>query len=256
MTKPSDTEETSAFMARQAEWTAPMRRHLYRKAWLARRARILDAGCGTGEVTAHMASLTTGLVTGADSDAGLIQYAASKHPGIEFVEADCARLPFPDSSFDLVTCHFLLMWVPDAQAAVREMVRVLEPGGALLAAAEPDYGGLVEYPEHPEYSRALREALELQGADPLAGRKLAMLFRASGLGTRTGVSATPWEGETLVGEFDSRLPLINRDLEMVLGRARVARVLEREREYLSAGKLYMVPLFWALGVKPLPSGVD
>ncbi|MBM3957553.1 MAG: class I SAM-dependent methyltransferase, partial [Gemmatimonadetes bacterium] len=132
--------ETAAFMAAQAARTAPMRRHLYRKASLARRSRVLDVGCGTGGVTAEIAAATAGGVVGVDRDAGLLEYAASACGTAEFVQADCERLPFPDGAFDMVTCHFFLMWARDAGAAVREMVRVLEPGGVLLAAAEPDYG--------------------------------------------------------------------------------------------------------------------
>lgn len=245
----SSLEETSEFFTNQAEWTAPMRRYLYRKAGLRRRAAVLDAGCGTGEVTAEIAGLTGGSVTGVDFETRFIEYAAERHPGIRFIHADCEDLPFDDGAFDLVTCHFLLMWVPKPARAVVEMARVLEPGGILLACAEPDYGGRVEYPEHPEFTAALDSSLSRKGADIRLGRRLGVLFREAGLGVEVGVSATVWDGELLEQRFEGKKGKFRRDLEAVLEKDEAGRVLDEESAQVKAGKMLMVPLFWALGFK-------
>lgn len=245
----SSLQETSEFFSAQAEWTAPLRRHLYRKAGLRRRTAVLDAGCGTGEVTAEIAGLTGGDVTGVDSESRFIEYAAGRHAGIEFVCADCEELPFDDSSFDLVTCHFLLMWVRRPARAVVEMARVMEPGGILLACAEPDYGGRVEYPEHPEFTTALDSSLSGKGADIRIGRRLGVLFREAGLGVEVGVSATVWDGELLARRFTSKLARFRRDLEAVVGKEEAGRILAEEADQVKAGKMLMVPLFWAMGFK-------
>ena len=245
----SSLEETSEFFAAQAEWTAPMRRHLYRKAGLRRKTAVLDAGCGTGEVTAEMAGLTDGSVTGVDHEARFIEHASGQHPGIRFIHADCEELPFDDGTFDLVTFHFLLMWVSKPALAVREMARVLEPGGILLGCAEPDYGGRVEYPEHPEFTSALDSSLAGKGADIRIGRRLGVLFREAGLGVEVGVSATVWDGELLKRRFETKKIKFLRDLEMVLEKDEAERVLGEESSQVKAGKMLMVPLFWALGFK-------
>lgn len=242
-------DEIRQFLARQAAWSSHQRRYLYRKVGLRRRSRVLDAGCGPGDVTVEIAGLARGEVTGVDIDPEMVEHASRAHPGVTFVEADCARLPFPGGSFDLVATHFVFMWLGDLEKAVREMVRVLAPGGILLASAEPDYGGLVEYPEHTEFSGAVTSALERAGADPLAGRKLAPALRSAGLGVRQGVSATPWEGETLRVEFEARKDMYLRDLTSVLGEAGAGRVLADEAAMVARGKMVMVPLFWALGYK-------
>ena len=245
-----DAREAGRYFAGQAAWTAPLRRYLYRKSGLRLKRSVLDAGCGTGEVTAEIAELTGGTVTGVDADADLVGYASAAHPGIRFVEAECASMPFEGASFDLVTCHFFIMWLREPAACLGEMARVLEPGGVLLACAEPDYGGLVEYPEHREFWRAIEESLRLEGADPRAGRKLAELLRGAGLGVQVGVSATVWDGELLASEWDARRGVFEGDLEAVLGRERAREVLAEELEQARAGKIVVVPLFWALGIKP------
>ena len=245
----SNLEETSEFFAAQAEWTAPMRRHLYRKAVLRRKSAVLDAGCGTGEVTAEIAGLTGGSVTGVDSEARFVEYASGQHPGIEFTCADCEDLPFDDGTFDLVTFHFLLMWVSKPALVVKEMTRVLEPGGILLACAEPDYGGRVEYPENPGFTSALDSSLAGKGADIRIGRRLGVLFREAGLGVEVGVSATVWDGELLKRRFEGKRGRFQRDLEMVLEKDEAERVLGEESSQVKAGKMLMVPLFWALGFK-------
>lgn len=246
-------EELRALFTQQAEHTAPLRRFLYRKAGLLKRASVLDVGCGTGDVTAELKEMGRGSVKGVDSNPDFIEYAAGLHPGVDFEVADCTELPFDDSSFDLVTFHFMLMWVGEPRQAVVEMVRVLRGDGVLLACAEPDYGGLVEYPRHPEFWSGVVGALRKKGADPESGRKLSSLMRTAGLGVEAGVSATPWEGEHLREQFENRYRRYGRDLESVLGAGAAEGVLEEERRQVEAGKMVMVPLFWALGRKPGPS---
>lgn len=244
-----DLDEIDSYLSDQAEQSWPLRKHLYRKAGLRLKKRILDAGCGTGGITVQIAGLTGGQVTGVEADGELVEFASRTRSGADFVQADCTSMPFEDSSFDLVACHFLLMWVDDARSAVEEMVRVLEPGGVLIACAEPDYGGLVEYPEHERFSLALIDALKARGADPTIGRKLGPLFRAAGLGTETGISAVIREGERLASEFSKREEIYRGDLELVLGSGSAGQVIDREAELVRAGKMLMVPLFWALGYK-------
>lgn len=245
-----DVESADEFYARQASRTEPIRRHLYRKVGLRRRSAVLDAGCGTGVVTAQIAELTDGKVTGVDADEESLVLARRLHPGIEFIRADCSDLPYPDDEFDVVTTHFLFMWLSEPASSLEEMGRVLKTGGTVLACAEPDYGGRVEYPENLEFSSLLDESLRRQGADPRVGRRLGALFREAGLSVDTGVDATIWDGELLRDEFAAMHEVYLRDIEPVSGRDEAERVLAVEAEQVRRGKMLMIPIFWAVGRKP------
>lgn len=241
--------EIDDYLEWQAERTRPLRRFLYRKAGLRGRRSVLDAGCGTGLITDEIASGTNGRVCGIDIDEAMVRGASAARVGIEFTRADVRSLPFEDARFDLVVSHFLLMWVMEPGRALAEMARVLEPGGVVLACAEPDYGGRIEYPENPLFSGAVAEALAAGGADPYLGRRLGELFRAAGLKVETGVSATLLEGGELARGFAVQRAVCGRELEAVLDAAQVQAALEIEGSQAQAGKMVMVPLFWALGRK-------
>lgn len=96
---------------------------------------ILDAGCGSGFFSRVLASGDENIrVTGVDLDGGLIGYAKKESEGdprMEFLQADVCSLPFKDSEFDGVTSHTFLTSVNDPDRAMKEMIRVLKPGGIL-----------------------------------------------------------------------------------------------------------------------------
>lgn len=96
--------------------------------------RILDLAAGTG--TSSVAIARTGAeVVAADFSPGMIAEGRRRHagvPGVSFVEADATNLPFEDEEFDAVTISFGLRNVQDADAGLREMLRVTKPGGRLV----------------------------------------------------------------------------------------------------------------------------
>jgi len=94
---------------------------------------VLDVGCGDGTLAASFAEAGARVV-GCDADARMMARAAQKHgvEGPRFLRADATRLPFADASFDLVSMITVLAFIPDAPAALREVARVLRPGGCLI----------------------------------------------------------------------------------------------------------------------------
>ena len=102
--------------------------------------RWLDVCCGTGKLTLEIRRLLNddGLVTGLDFTAAMLQVArqadkqANLSAPIDWLEADAMTMPFADASFDGVTIGFGLRNLPDLDQGLREMRRVLKPGGRLV----------------------------------------------------------------------------------------------------------------------------
>lgn len=83
-------------------------------------------------------------VEGLDCSPVMLREAAARHPGRRFTRGDACALPYADASFDIVTTVFTLRNFPDMQTSLREMVRVLSPGGTLLVVdAFPPADGLM-----------------------------------------------------------------------------------------------------------------
>jgi demethylmenaquinone methyltransferase/2-methoxy-6-polyprenyl-1,4-benzoquinol methylase len=92
--------------------------------------RVLDACCGTGDL-ALAAEAEGGRVTGLDFSSRMLERARRKSAVIEWVQGDLLELPFGDASFDVVTVGFGVRHAEDLDAALRELRRVLRPGGRL-----------------------------------------------------------------------------------------------------------------------------
>jgi demethylmenaquinone methyltransferase/2-methoxy-6-polyprenyl-1,4-benzoquinol methylase len=92
--------------------------------------RTLDACCGTGDLAIAARSRAADVV-GLDFSARMLERARRKAPDVEFVEGDMLALPFDDESFDSVTVGFGVRNVEDLEAGIRELRRVLRPGGRL-----------------------------------------------------------------------------------------------------------------------------
>lgn len=92
--------------------------------------RVLDACCGTGDL-ALAAQEAGGEVTGLDFSPAMLARARRKSDAVSWVEGDVLATPFPDASFDVVTVGFGLRNVEDLEAGLRELARVLRPGGRL-----------------------------------------------------------------------------------------------------------------------------
>ncbi len=98
-------------------------------------ARILDLGCGTGIIARQLRERLGGAarIVGLDVNAGMLAVARRLAPEIDWREGNAMALPSDDASFDLVLCQEMLQFVPDRAAAVREVHRVLAPGGHFVA---------------------------------------------------------------------------------------------------------------------------
>jgi demethylmenaquinone methyltransferase/2-methoxy-6-polyprenyl-1,4-benzoquinol methylase len=103
------------------------------------RARALDVACGTGDLSIEIFEHTGAAVIGVDFCRPMLKLARQKSDRIDFVEGDALRLPFPDSTFDLVTIGFGLRNLSSVDAGLKELRRILKPDGwlAILEFSQP-----------------------------------------------------------------------------------------------------------------------
>jgi SAM-dependent methyltransferase len=152
-------------------------------------ARLLDCGCGPGVMTAELAALVApGEAIGVDLSGAQFSIGKerAKQLGIGNLvlrEGGVSSLPFDEGAFDLVFAHALLEHLVDPAAAVRELARVLVPGG-LLGVCSPDWGGFIISPSTLLAAQALTAYEHVQagnGGNPRVGRELAEHAAAAGL---------------------------------------------------------------------------
>lgn len=147
---------------------------------LPERDRILDVGCGTGELTRVLAEETDGRVVGVDADPSLLAHVDD---GTDAVAGDATQLPITDDAVDLAVCQALLINLPEPARAIAELRRVatdavaaIEPDNAAVAIestveAEADLAGRAR--------RAYRRGIATDVA--LGGEATAALFEDAGL---------------------------------------------------------------------------
>jgi demethylmenaquinone methyltransferase/2-methoxy-6-polyprenyl-1,4-benzoquinol methylase len=105
--------------------------------------RVLDAACGTGDLAIADVKAGAGRVTGLDFSEGMLERARKKtvlrKDALEWVQGDMLRLPFADATFDAATVGFGVRNVEDLELGLRELRRVLRPGGrlAILEITQP-----------------------------------------------------------------------------------------------------------------------
>lgn len=96
-------------------------------------SRALDIGCGTGQLTRHLAQIADA-VTALDIAPGMLQFAREHHGDViaEFVCADAECLPFAAASFELVFSNFVLQWCESLSVLMCHLHDILRPGGLLI----------------------------------------------------------------------------------------------------------------------------
>ena len=102
-------------------------------------AHLLDVACGTGDLSVQIFDSLHAQVTGVDFCGPMLEIATRKAPQIRFIEGDALRLPFRGSSFDAATIAFGLRNLSSVEEGLRELRRVLKPGGwvAILEFSTP-----------------------------------------------------------------------------------------------------------------------
>ena len=149
---------------------------------------LLDVGCGPGTITVDFARrVAPGRVVGLDASAEVIDKAralaaAEGVLNVEFVVGDAYSTGLADDSFDVVHAHQILHHLADPVEVLREMRRVVKPGG-VVAVREVDYAGTVIHPLTPgllKWAALYQRVHRSNGGEPDAGRRLKAWARQAG----------------------------------------------------------------------------
>jgi len=227
--------------------------------------RVLDVACGTGVLTraaAHRAG-REGAVTGLDLSPRMLALAASLNPNLSWSQGSAESLPFPDDSFEAVVSQFGLMFFHDPVLALREMMRVLVPGGRLAVAV---WASLTETPAYAAEVALVERLAGAAAAAPLRAPfvlgdpdRLSEQFRAAGITAKVTF-------ESGLGTFPSVRAMVELDLrvllplmDVVLKEELVAEILRQAEEAMSPfvteglGKItFASPALLATAIKPVP----
>lgn len=143
-------------------WAAP----IANAAAIAPGQSVLDVACGTGVLAREALPRVQpgGSVTGLDRNPAMLDVARRNAPEIDWQLGVVEDLPFPDDHFDAVVCQFGLMFFDDRVKALREMWRVLRPGGHLVVAV---WDGLASTPGYADMTALLQRLFGDEAAEAL-----------------------------------------------------------------------------------------
>jgi ubiquinone/menaquinone biosynthesis C-methylase UbiE len=205
---------------------------------------VLEVGCGTGAILYDL--VTPATLHGLDLEPASLAECRIHAPAASLTRGDAHFLPFPDQSFDIVYCHFLLLWVHDPLQVVREMARV---GRSVLALAEPDYSQRVdEPPALKPLGEWQTESLRRQGANPSFGAMLAETFYQAGIKL---IETGPIQGEAVmrsVEDWKNEWTVIEADLDGIVPVEEIQKMKVLDEIARRHGKRTLqVPTFFAWG---------
>jgi ubiquinone/menaquinone biosynthesis C-methylase UbiE len=177
--------------------------------------RVLDVGCGTGIVARQVAARLdgNGSVTALDLSPNMLAVARTaanrERLAIEWREGNAERLPFPDSSFDLVLCQFALMFVGDKAAALAEMRRVVSENGRVLVSV---WQSLDRHPFYQNLHKVIQQRLGMSALQDIFALGSAGDLRT--LVMRSGFRKVEMEPFSLTARFPNPDAFIAGEIEV------------------------------------------
>jgi len=217
----------------QADWLADARARILRKAEIGRRKRVLDLGCGYGIITPELQRRSAGMAVALDCELDVLPRTNSSICG------DATNLPFLQESFDLVFSQNVLMWIRSITEVVESVHHVMTKDGVWVI-FEPDYGGMMEFPEKTAIRDLWLGVLPRMTADPMIGRKLPVVLSTRGFKVETELLPHLLPPDFARFDFLSDLPLTETELQKLESACRASATIE------SAKQLCHLPYFLIL----------
>jgi ubiquinone/menaquinone biosynthesis C-methylase UbiE len=238
-------------LSRQARTYEPLTRRAFHEAGIKPGMRVLDVGCGSGDVSFLVASIVggTGEVVGADRAAAAVERArahakAAEVAKVTFLEGDPTELKF-DRPFDAVVGRFILMYYPDPADALRKLAERLRPGG-LIVFHEFDFNNCRSFPKAPTFDLTVdwvKKTLAATGASFQMGLELHSAFLAAGLPEPTMIMEALIGGgsdlaryELIADTIQSILPMMEKFKIVAAGEVDIANLARQMQNEVLAGK--------------------
>ena len=220
------SEQEAERLARQGAMLEELTADVFSRAGLRQGMRVLDLGCGVGDVSLLAARMVgaTGSVLGVDRATSSVETARRRAASLgtgnaTFEECDLTSFE-PQQAFDAIVGRLVLLYLPDAAGSLRRLSRSLRPGG-IVAFQEYDMSQTAQVPPGELFTRVtqwLLAAFTTAGAELNMGTRLYTTFLRAGLPPPSMAAATqivcgpsPAGFESVVGVVRSLLPLIERE---------------------------------------------
>lgn len=232
----------------QANWTLEARKFILSEIELPENIKQIEIGSGTGIILDQTELLTGSKCIGLDINWQNLKFNKTNHPTQELIMADGNINPLNSGCFDLVLCHYLVLWIKDPVILFNEMKRITKNGGWICCFAEPDYQGRIDFPfEHLKLGQEQNLGLLEQGIRLDTGRKLAYWME------KTGLSNIHWG---IIGSHQSlSLSKENKSKEWAITKNDLSfkfppeKVLIEEQHYLDINMdesvISFIPTFYA-----------
>ena len=158
----------------QLKWTKELREYIYKVFDFNKYKKILEIGCGTGALLLELGQKFDLELHGIDIDSQRIEMAKKNliqaNVRATVRNEDVLTCAYPNGSFGAVVTNLFFLWIKHLEPVFQKIHDLLVKNGNLVIFAEPDYGGLIEYPE-TGLKQALISNLRRSGANPDVGKK-------------------------------------------------------------------------------------
>ena len=240
-----------ARLEKQGDWTAAF---TFGHFDAAPGMRVLDLATGVGAMSVRLAARFPGVsLVGIDLSAQQLAASKTNHPEMPIARADATRMPFADNTFDRVHCSWLLEHVPAPAAVLKEVRRVLKPGGycQFTEVDNASYRITPSFEEVDVTMRALNAAQMRAGGDPFVGEVLHRYFAMAGFRRFTlepqVLHATTAKTPEFMARFIDEFAEILEGLDESLGQAMVPTITSAAAQLRSLatrpeGEMYYVPI--------------
>ena len=246
-------------LVEQGDVMRPMTERLFRAAGLGPGMRVLDVGCGVGEVSALLSELVgpSGSVLGIDLDGEALDRARQRCvdlglTNVSFQQGDARQIP-EGRSFDAAAGRFVLMYMADPTEGLRQLAEAIRPGGVLVfhewVGNQPSAGP--DQPQLAAFQQLLSRTFAQSGAHVAIGRELPMLMRDAGLEPGPETICEVLMGPPQTPLAQRRWPLFARSMMDKIVRYGIASEAEMDQQIAALRQEWqhqehLVPLSWLM----------